>query len=173
MNSREALGYEARSLIEHYIGHHAQGVANAQVVGILPGLRYVMLSDRLLETMDDRQIEAVFAHEMGHIVHHHMSWFVVFFMVLLAAGLGPGLWLDQWLATRWPQLAARELNAYVLTYATLTMGGTILMLGVLSRRFERQAAVYAARMMEAELAAPESAGLAAGAPRAASIRRGQ
>jgi STE24 endopeptidase len=139
-------------------------VANAQVVGILPGLRYVMLSDRLLETMDDRQIEAVFAHEMGHIVHHHMTWFVIFFLVLLSAGLGPGLWLDRWLASRWPQLAAQELNAYVLTYAAMTMGGTILLLGALSRRFERQADVYAARMMEAELAAPDGAGSATGAP---------
>jgi STE24 endopeptidase len=139
-------------------------VANAQVVGILPGLRYVMLSDRLLETMDDRQIEAVFAHEMGHIVHHHMTWFIIFFMVLLAAGFGPGLWLNDWLERRWPQLRADGINGHVLAYATITMGGTILMLGALSRRFERQADVYAARMMEVELAAPDSAGSPMGAP---------
>src|SRR5438876_1847327 len=58
-------------------------MANAAVVGLLPGWRYVLLSDRLLETMSDEQIEAVFAHELGHIVHNHMAWFVVFFAILI------------------------------------------------------------------------------------------
>ena len=42
----------------------------------LPHVRYILLSDLLLERMDDEQIEAVFAHEVGHVVHRHMAWYV-------------------------------------------------------------------------------------------------
>ena len=34
-------------------------MANAAVVGLLPGWRYVLLSDRLLETMSDEQIAQI------------------------------------------------------------------------------------------------------------------
>lgn len=131
-------------------------VANALVVGLLPSWRYVMLSDRLLETMDDRQIEAVFAHEMGHIVHRHMMWFIVFFLILVLGSLGPGRWLDAWVAAHLPQQAQLRSLAG-MGYAVGALATTLLTIGWLSRRFERQADVYAARMMQLELsgAAPE------------------
>jgi len=56
---------------------------NAAVMGILPQVRYVMLSDLLLETMSDDQIAAVFAHELGHVKHRHILWYVVFFIAVL------------------------------------------------------------------------------------------
>src|SRR5262249_16529513 len=42
------------------------GVANAMVVGLTPWLRYILLSDRLLQEMTPDEIEAVFGHEVGH-----------------------------------------------------------------------------------------------------------
>jgi len=121
-------------------------MANAAVIGLLPGWRYVLLSDRLLETMTDTQIEAVFAHELGHIVHNHMAWFVVFFAILVFASLGPGQLLERWLDPRLPEF----LNNYVfgILWAGFMIGGTLYLLGYVSRRFERQADVFAARMME-------------------------
>ena len=47
-------------------------------MGVLPWMRYVLLSDVLLERMSD-EIEAVFAHELGHVVHRHMTWYIIFF----------------------------------------------------------------------------------------------
>src|SRR5207237_2960251 len=60
-------------------------MGNAAVMGIIPPVRYVLLSDLLLERMDDEQIEAVFAHEVGHVVHRHMAWYVVVIMVFTLA----------------------------------------------------------------------------------------
>jgi STE24 endopeptidase len=121
-------------------------MANAAVIGLLPGWRYVLLSDRLLETMTDAQIEAVFAHELGHIVHNHMAWFVVFFAILVLASLGPGQLVERWADHRLPEF----MSGYVfgLLWAGIMVAGTIVLLGYLSRRFERQADVFAARMME-------------------------
>src|SRR5438128_5523658 len=122
-------------------------MANAAVIGLLPGWRYVLLSDRLLETMTDREIEAVFAHELGHIVHNHMAWLVVFFAILVLAVLGPGQLVERWLDHRLP---AWVLRNYVLgvSWAGISVAATLLLLGYVSRRFERQADVFAARMME-------------------------
>lgn len=121
-------------------------IANACVIGILPRWRYVLLSDRLIETMSDEQIEAVFAHELGHIVHHHMAWFVVFMAVLIMGAISA----DNWLAARIPerfQTEQWETVAHVVgaggMFATM-----LVLFGMLSRRFERQADVYAARVIE-------------------------
>src|SRR6266850_772379 len=122
-------------------------MANAAVIGLLPGWRYVLLSDRLLETMTDREIEAVFAHELGHIVHNHMMWFVVFFAILVFASLGPGQLLERWLDHRLPQWLIASYALGVIWMGIVT-GATIILLGYLSRRLERQADVFAARMME-------------------------
>jgi STE24 endopeptidase len=122
-------------------------MANAAVIGLLPGWRYVLLSDRLLETMSDREIEAVFAHELGHIVHNHMAWLVVFFAILILMVLGPGQLLEKWLDPRLPQWV--KVNFVVgLTWGGICLAATLVLLGYVSRRFERQADVFAARMME-------------------------
>jgi len=122
-------------------------MANAAVIGLLPGWRYVLLSDRLLETMTDAEIEAVFAHELGHIVHNHMAWFVVFFAILVFGSLGPGTMMEHWLDARLPKWFTTSY-ALGLAWMAFVTTATIVLLGYLSRRLERQADVFAARMME-------------------------
>jgi STE24 endopeptidase len=65
-------------------------MGNAAVMGLFPRIRYVLLSDLLLETMTDRQIEAVFAHELGHVVHRHLMWFGIYGIAALMFMSGPG-----------------------------------------------------------------------------------
>ena len=119
-------------------------MGNAAVMGIIPQVRYVLLSDLLLETMTDDQIEAVFAHEMGHVVHRHMAWFVVFFVVV---------WLGLAGATTWAQGVWPTQDLPAWTEPIIAAGvffAVLLVFGFLSRRFERQADVYAARLMQAK-----------------------
>jgi STE24 endopeptidase len=119
-------------------------MGNAAVMGLIPQVRYILLSDLLLESMRDEQIEAVFAHEVGHIVHRHMGWYVVFFVILTLAGYGAAataarhlnwMQLPTWLPTELVVMGA-SVAAFLLTF------------GFLSRRFERQADVFAARTIE-------------------------
>ena len=58
-------------------------MGNAAVMGVVPQVRYILLSDLLLQTMTDRQIEAVFAHEAGHVVHRHIAWYGVFVVITM------------------------------------------------------------------------------------------
>ena len=111
-------------------------VCNAAVMGLFAPVRYVLLSDALLETMTDEQIEAVFAHEMGHVVHRHMVWYVIFF-ILCMCGMGV---LENTLPLNFRY--GQE------TFAFAGVLGLFWAFGFLSRQCERQADVYAARLME-------------------------
>jgi STE24 endopeptidase len=150
--------------------HH--NICNAAVMGIVGRFRYVLLTDLLIETMSDEQIEAVFAHEVGHIVHRHMQWYVLVIAILVLSISG----FDQLLMRLWPDVSrARWLGLAADLWLTLaTAAGFILAFGFLSRRFERQADVFAARTIERErsAAAEPPAGQAADALAAASAAGG-
>src|SRR5688572_11863411 len=151
-------------------------MGNAAVMGIFPHVRYILLSDLLLERMDDEQIEAVFAHEVGHVMHRHMAWYVVVILIFTL-----GLMAVEQLAQRFvppdavPQGVPPELLNVLSVIGALV--AFLVFFGFLSRRFERQADVSAARMMEATksessrtsvgaavVAAAEAAGFPLGQP---------
>ena len=50
-----------------------QKVANAMQLGTLPGLRYVLLTDYLLDHLPEREVDAVVAHALGHARRHHLA----------------------------------------------------------------------------------------------------
>jgi STE24 endopeptidase len=124
-------------------------MGNAAVMGLIPQVRYILLSDMLLETMSDKQIEAVFAHELGHVKHRHMTWYVVLFATMMLLMAGPGQFVLNHFSDprnpRWPGPDA--INAIGALVGVLTF---LLVFGFLSRWFERQADVFAARIMEQE-----------------------
>lgn len=134
-------GMRCRDILVWHTDHN---MGNAAVMGVIPQVRYVLLSDVLLETMDDDQIEAVFAHEVGHVVHRHMTWFVVFFVALILAMGG----LETHVGPTLDRLG--QANGTAVKLATLVAGTALFTLafGLLSRRFERQADVYAARTIQ-------------------------
>ena len=103
-------------------------------------MRYILLSDVLIETMTDDQIEAVFAHEVGHVVHRHMVWFVIFFGVLFSGVCCVEKLVEN---ARWFNENAMVIGSLVCWTAVFWLG-----LGFLSRRFERQADVFAARTIQ-------------------------
>jgi STE24 endopeptidase len=130
------------------------GVANAMAVGVLPGLRFVTLSDRLLSDLEPAEVEAVFGHEVGHFKHRHVLFYVAFLAGSLMALVGawailerealPGLIPPAWVPTyqEWGAIPAVGLiGAYVF-----------LAFGMLSRRCERQADVFGCRAVSCGLA---------------------
>ncbi len=116
--------------------HTHQNIVNAGVMGLFSRVRYILLSDALLESMHDEQIEAVFAHELGHVVHRHMVWYVIFFIVCGACWGGLMNLLP--VQIRYGQEIA-GIGGFVFFFTCF---------GLISRRCERQADVYAARLME-------------------------
>jgi STE24 endopeptidase len=120
-------------------------MGNAAVMGLIPQVRYILMSDLLLETMTDEQIEAVFAHEVGHIIHRHMLWFAVFFGTMMFALVGLSQPLDN--------LTQRFSPQAIWPSAVATLAASLGCLSVflfLSRKFERQADVFAARTIQGD-----------------------
>lgn len=111
-------------------------VVNAAVTGLVPQVRYVLLSDGLIEALEDEKIDAVFGHEAGHVKHHHIFYFLNFAILsmLVAGGV--------------MELAGRYRPGLLSSdYVHLAMGtllGAIWLAGFgwISRRFERQADLY-------------------------------
>jgi STE24 endopeptidase len=131
---------------EILLWHTDHNMGNAAVMGIVPRVRYILLSDLLLETMTDQQIEAVFAHEVGHVVHRHMAWYAVFLVIILGALIGPG----HWISDHFDRLVRQGSFSVLINLGTVlaSCGGFFMLFGALSRWFERQADVYAARTMQ-------------------------
>lgn len=48
----------------------------AGVMGIIPGLRYILITPALLESMTGEELEAVVAHEIGHVKKLHLLLYV-------------------------------------------------------------------------------------------------
>jgi Zn-dependent protease with chaperone function len=60
-------------------------VLNAAVAGLLPSVRYIFMTDALLLHLRDDEMEAVIAHELGHVSRRHL--------VLRLLLLGLPLWI--------------------------------------------------------------------------------
>jgi STE24 endopeptidase len=57
---------------EILVWHTGDRIVNAAVAGFVRRWRYIFLTDSLLRLLTQDQIEAVTAHEIGHIRHRHL-----------------------------------------------------------------------------------------------------
>lgn len=108
-------------------------IANAMVSGLLPWVRCIYVSDRMLETFTPEEVRAVLAHEIGHVKKMHL-W------AYLALGFVGVLVMGQ----------TRDVLATLLDMPNSVLPGNLallLWLGLgfpfFSRIFERQADHYA------------------------------
>jgi STE24 endopeptidase len=122
-------------------------MGNAAVMGFIPYSRYILLSDLLIETMTDEQIEAVFAHEVGHVMHRHLFWTAAALGALMFAFSGPAQLLMSAVDGAGAQSWAPE-SVRVLFWLGAGLGVFSLVFGYVSRQFERQADVFAARTLQ-------------------------
>lgn len=111
---------------------------NAAVMGFIPPMRYILVSDALITTMSDEEIEAVFGHEAGHVQHWHLHFFGLFALasMYVAGGVLELLWMSQWVT----DFAVLNLIALAILLLCWLFG-----FGWLSRRFERQADLFGVR----------------------------
>jgi|GEM_PF-489016 len=131
------------------------GMINAAVMGVMPRLRFILLTDALLESVPDDQVEAVMAHEIGHVRKYHMFWLIFAaagLMALLQWVFGIALTLAfnalpepgsaaAWLEPIIPYVKDQQTLQLTVVIATLLVWA--LMFGWISRRFERQADTFA------------------------------
>lgn len=77
-------------------------VANALVTGFLKK-KQIFITDYLLENMTIKEVEAILAHEIGHIKHHHLWKRVALILVFPALMFGVGSGMD-WFEERFTDI---------------------------------------------------------------------
>lgn len=129
------------------------GAANAVLVGMIPGQRFVLLSRALLQCLTAWESAGVYAHELAHLKHRHYIWrglAVVLPLAILTvaetlwpapfAAIGSGL-----------ALSAEGVQGLCLTIALAIHFPTLL--AAVSRRLELQADLTACRLLAAAMPA--------------------
>jgi Zn-dependent protease with chaperone function len=141
---------------EVLVWHTHGSLVNAAVMGLAGPLRYVLLTDALLELMEGRELESVMAHEIGHVRRHHMFWLLVCLFAAALVTAIPLLWVQERLVDAAGAWARGAAAAAVAAGAAAVLAA----FGWVSRRFERQADAFAVRHLDGGAAAI-SAGSAA------------
>jgi STE24 endopeptidase len=130
------------------------GSVNALVAGILPIPRYVVLTDRLAADLTPEEVEAVFGHEVGHVKHRHMLFYLGFLLASLTVGWAVlAIYLLPWLNAMPGQLAwladlqalANRDDLAMLLPVGLLAVYLFIVFGFVSRRCERQADLFGCR----------------------------
>ncbi len=127
-------------------------VLTAAVMGIVPGIRYILLTPALIETMSKAEIEAIMAHEIGHVKKFHLLLYVFLilgFSLLVGVLAEPFIYMFLSLDALNQLIAAGGISAET----ALTLVGSIPLLifmliyfrfifGYFIRNFERQADLF-------------------------------
>lgn len=141
-------------------------LVNAAVMGLVAPLRYILLSDALLDQMRRREVEAVMAHEIAHVRKHHMFWLLLVMVATLGLGEQAGqaalAAFDAALTRNGPvqlmgldaQSLVRDERVAVTVVSAVSLLLALLVFGWVSRRAERQADVFAARHLAKTAAEP-------------------
>lgn len=108
-------------------------VANAMVSGLWSWLRRIYVTDHMLATFSVPEIRAILAHEVGHIRHRHLWWY-------LALALGGALLIPRMVGAMGQFEWLRDSALGFLIPFVLYWGVAF---KFLSRRFERQADRFA------------------------------
>ena len=134
----ESLARAHRVRLRRFLVWRTHGsMLNGAVIGITPWLRYIVLTDALLESLTEAEVEAVAAHEVAHVRKRHMLWLALSVIgAALLFGEGSALVLDA---------AGAHESVALWGGAGISLVAVLLILGAVSRRFEWQADAFAAR----------------------------
>jgi Zn-dependent protease with chaperone function len=124
----------------------------AGVMGLIKKFRYILVTDALLQFLEPEEIDAVIAHEIGHIKKKHLLFYLIFFVGYMLVSFATFDMLIYFIFIAEPIYSF--LNSIGLEQATVTssLSSFIIILifliyfryifGYFMRNFERQADTY-------------------------------
>jgi Zn-dependent protease with chaperone function len=131
----------------------SEDAITAGIVGILPRLRYILMTPGILRLLNTDELQAVTAHEMGHVRRFHIPFYLLFFLgfTFLTASLDKPILLlllkqkillDWWLSPDSDQQTLFSI-AYSFPIVLLLVLYFRYIFGYFMRNSERQADIYA------------------------------
>jgi tetratricopeptide (TPR) repeat protein len=129
----------------------------AGIMGILPRLRYILMTPSLVALLDTSELQAVAAHEMGHVRRYHIPFYLVFFLgySVLAYSLQDVLLLlllKQKVLLNWMiSPGSQDLTLFSIVYSLPLVALMVIyfryVFGFFMRNSERQADIYALELI--------------------------
>jgi Zn-dependent protease with chaperone function len=127
-------------------------MVTAGVMGIVPRFRYLLLTPALLSALDQEELEAVLAHEIGHVKRYHLILYLLLFFgfSLLTEAMSEPLHLfllnNDWFYRLqiWSQISGDKLLTFfeaAIVFLFMLLYFRFLF-GYFIRNFERQADLY-------------------------------
>ncbi|MHC1729884.1 MAG: M48 family metalloprotease [Syntrophobacteraceae bacterium] len=133
----------------------------AGVVGILPGIRYILITPGLLRILGVSELKAVVAHEMGHVRKKHMLLFILIFILFIVFVSRAGATMEetlklfvlsndtaaQWFLSPGALGTALDLIFFVMPLIALLVIYLRYIFGFFLRNSERQADLFAMELL--------------------------
>ena len=145
-------GFQSKGMYE-MDGSSRSSHGNAYFTGFGRNKRIVFY-DTLLDGMQDEQVEAVLAHELGHFKRHHVLKMLILNGALSLLGLALLAWLaaQTWFFQGLGVQVQTPATALALFILVLPVFGVFIspLLSMLSRRHEFEADAFAARQASAQ-----------------------
>lgn len=130
-------------------------VITAGVMGILPRFRYLLFTPAILESMNRDELEAVLAHEIGHVKKHHLIYYVLivasfsFWITMLGEPALQFLFSREFFIHGLVWLEIPPVDVFIYFGVFLLLVCLVLffrfLFGYFIRNFERQADLYVFR----------------------------
>jgi len=127
-------------------------IITAGITGFVARLRYLFITPELLDLLNDEEMEAVIAHEAGHVKKRHMVYFGLLFLgfPLFFSLLSSLLALTVYGFADYiePHITNFTNDPTMLSLSTLVFFAFVIVMyfrlffGILSRNFERQADLF-------------------------------
>jgi Zn-dependent protease with chaperone function len=124
----------------------------AGVMGLIKKFRYILVTDGLLRFLSPEEIDAVMAHEIGHVKKNHILFYLIFFtgyMLISYAAFNFIIYLILYAEPVFRVISASGLNQASATSIFFSMAVIFIFLvyfrfvfGYFMRNFERQADCY-------------------------------
>ncbi|MGD9158082.1 MAG: M48 family metalloprotease [Desulfobacteraceae bacterium] len=127
----------------------------AGIMGIIPGYRYILITESLMEILTPSELNAVMAHEAGHAKYNHQMLLSFFFLgyFILILGFSDLGFIDAVITYLIYQIPGDIVSGDIFTVLlAVTILVTMIIyfrfiMGFFMRNFERQADTYAALTM--------------------------
>ncbi len=124
----------------------------AGVMGLIKKFRYILVTDGLLRFLSPEEIDAVMAHEIGHVKKNHILFYLIFFtgyMMISYAALNLIIYLILYAEPVFRLVSFSGLNQASATSIFFSLSAICIFLvyfrfifGYFMRNFERQADCY-------------------------------
>lgn len=117
-----------------------QGFFNAAASKLFKSSGAIIIGKQLLKQTSDNALEAILAHEIGHIKHNHVNKMLLLLAACAVSGHVVSSFLDEhWQVKNMSELSTKKTVITLIDYAFIFLGPAL----IINKQFEKEADMFA------------------------------